>query len=281
MTDEPVDTDAPTPTAATHLHSSAHVRVELPAQGRNGVALVTIVRPEVLNALSFEVVGEIADAFEALDGHPDCRVIVLTGDGERAFAAGADIKELAVQNPTALAREDPFTHWDRIRRIRKPILAAVRGFALGGGCELAMACDIIVAADDAKFGQPEIKLGVMPGAGGTQRLTRAIGKARAMDLILTGRTIDAHEAEAAGLVSRVVPAAATLTEALDLAVVIAGMPPVATLAAKRSILRADELPLEAGLEFERRDFYLLFASEDQREGMAAFSEKRTPTWKGR
>ena len=177
MTDEPVDTDAPTPTATTHLHSSAHVRVELPAQGRDGVALVTIARPEVLNALSFEVVGEIADAFEALDGHPDCRAIVLTGEGDRAFAAGADIKELAVQNPTDLARVDPFTHWDRIRRIRKPIVAAVRGFALGGGCELAMACDIIVAGDDAKFGQPEIKLGVMPGAGGTQRLTRAIGKA--------------------------------------------------------------------------------------------------------
>jgi len=281
VTDEQVETDAPTTPATTHLHSSAHVRVELPADGRDGVALVTIVRPEVLNALSFEVVSEIADAFEALDGRPDCRVIVLTGEGERAFAAGADIKELAVQNPTDLAREDPFTHWDRIRRIRKPIVAAVRGFALGGGCELAMACDIIVAGDDAQFGQPEIKLGVMPGAGGTQRLTRAIGKARAMDLILTGRTIDAREAEAAGLVSRVVPAAETLTQALDIAAVIAGMPPVATLAAKRSILRADELPLEAGLEFERRDFYLLFASEDQREGMAAFSEKRTPTWKGR
>jgi enoyl-CoA hydratase len=255
--------------------------VELPAAGRDGIALVTIARPEVLNALSFEVVGEIADAFEALDRHPDCRAIVLTGDGERAFAAGADIKELAVQNPTDLARKDPFTHWDRIRAIRKPIIAAVRGFALGGGCELAMACDIIVAGDDATFGQPEIKLGVMPGAGGTQRLTRAIGKAKAMELILTGRSIDAEEAHAAGLVSRVVPAAETMNQALDLAAVIAGMPPIATLAAKRAILRADELPLEAGLEFERRDFYLLFGSEDQREGMAAFSEKRTPTWKGR
>jgi enoyl-CoA hydratase len=280
VTDELVETDAPIP-PTTHPHSSAHVRVELPVGGRDGVALVTIARPEVLNALSFEVVGEIADAFEAFDRHPDCRAIVLTGDGERAFAAGADIKELAVQTPTGLAREDPFTHWDRIRAIRKPIIAAVRGFALGGGCELAMACDIIVAGEDATFGQPEIKLGVMPGAGGTQRLTRAIGKARAMDLILTGRTIDAQEAHAAGLVSRVVPAAETLDEALDLAAIIAAMPPVATLAAKRAILRADELPLEAGLEFERRDFYLLFASEDQREGMAAFTEKRTPTWKGR
>jgi enoyl-CoA hydratase len=281
VTDEPVETESTSPASTHHPASSEHVRVELPASGRGGVGLVTIVRPEVLNALSFGVVGEIADAFEALDAHPDCRAIVLTGDGERAFAAGADIKELAVQNPTDLAREDPFTHWDRIRAIRRPIIAAVRGFALGGGCELAMACDIIVAGDDAKFGQPEIKLGVMPGAGGTQRLTRAIGKARAMDLILTGRTIDAVEAQAAGLVSRVVPAIETLNEALDLAAVIASMPPVATLAAKRAILRADELPLEAGLEFERRDFYLLFASEDQREGMAAFSEKRTPTWKGR
>jgi enoyl-CoA hydratase len=260
---------------------STHVRVDLPAADHDGVALVTIVRPEVLNALSFGVVGEIAGAFEGLDANPECRAIVLTGDGARAFAAGADIKELAVQNPTDLAREDPFTHWDRIRRIRKPIVAAVRGFALGGGCELAMACDVIIAGDDARFGQPEIKLGVMPGAGGTQRLTRAIGKARAMDLILTGRTIEAREAETAGLVSRVVPAAETLSAAIEVAGVIASMSPIATMAAKRAVLRAEELPLEAGLELERRDFYLLFASEDQREGMAAFSEKRTPTWKGR
>ena len=280
MTDEPVETE-PTSPATIHPASSAHVRVELPAAGHDGVGLVTIVRPEVLNALSFGLVGEIADAFEALDGHPDCRAIVLTGDGERAFAAGADIKELAVQNPTDLAREDPFTHWDRIRRVRTPIVAAVRGVALGGGCELAMACDLIICGDDARFGQPEIKLGVMPGAGGTQRLTRAIGKARAMDLILTGRTMDAAEALASGLVSRVVPAAETVPAALDVAGLIASMPPVAAMAAKRAVLRAQELPLEAGLELERRDFYLLFASEDQREGMAAFSEKRTPTWKGR
>jgi enoyl-CoA hydratase len=280
VTDEPVETE-PTSPATIHPASSAHIRVELPAAGHDGVGLVTIVRPEVLNALSFGLVGEIADAFEALDGHPDCRAIVLTGDGERAFAAGADIKELAVQNPTDLAREDPFTHWDRIRRVRTPIVAAVRGVALGGGCELAMACDLIICGDDARFGQPEIKLGVMPGAGGTQRLTRAIGKARAMDLILTGRTIDAAEALASGLVSRVVPAAETVPAALDVAGLIASMPPVAAMAAKRAVLRAQELPLEAGLELERRDFYLLFASEDQREGMAAFSEKRTPTWKGR
>ena len=281
MTDEPLETDAPTTPASAHPAGSTHVRIELPAGGRDGVALVTIDRPETLNALSFAIVGSVADALEALDSDPACRAIVLTGTGDRAFAAGADIRELAIQTPTGLARDDPFTPWDRIRRVRTPLVAAVRGFALGGGCELAMACDVIVAGDDARFGQPEIKLGVMPGAGGTQRLTRAIGKARAMELILTGRTIDAAEAYAAGLVSRVVPAAETVEAALELAATIAGMPPVAVRAAKRAVLRADEVPLETGLELERRDFYLLFGSEDQHEGMAAFSEKRTPTWKGR
>ena len=259
----------------------AHVRVEVPAGGHDGVALVTIDRPEALNALTFAIVGQIAASFEALDRDPACRAIVLTGAGERAFAAGADIKELAGQTPTDLARDDPFVPWDRIRAIGTPVIAAVRGVALGGGCELAMACDMIVAGDDARFGQPEIRLGVMPGAGGTQRLTRAIGKARAMELILTGRTMDAREAEAAGLVTRVVPAAETVPAALTLAATIASMPPLATRAAKRAVLRADEVSLQTGLALERRDFYLLFASEDQREGMAAFSEKRTPTWKGR
>jgi enoyl-CoA hydratase len=257
------------------------VAVELAPGGRAGVALVTIDRPEALNALTFAIVDAIATALETLDADPACRAVVVTGAGERAFAAGADIKELAVQTPTGLARDDPFTPWDRIRAIGLPLVAAVRGVALGGGCELAMACDMIVAGDDARFGQPEIKLGVMPGAGGTQRLTRAVGKARAMELILTGRTMDAREAEAAGLVTRVVPAAETLDAALDLAGAIAAMPPVAVRAAKRSILRAAELPLAAGLAFERHEFYLLFASEDQREGMAAFTEKRTPAWKGR
>ena len=275
MTDEPVD-NAPTTPATTHLHSSEHVRVELPAQGRDGVALVTIVRPEVLNALSFEVVGEIADAFEALDGRADCRVIVLTGDGERAFAAGADIKELAVQNPTDLAREDPFTHWDRIRAIRKPIIAAVRGFALGGGCELAMACDVIVAGDDAKFGQPEIKLGVMPGAGGTQRLTRVVGKAKAMEMCLTGRMMNAEEAERSGLVTRVVPAAELLAEAMKTAEIIAGLSLPIVMMAKESVNRAYETTLAEGIRFERRLFHAMFATRDQTEGMAAFVEKRAP-----
>jgi enoyl-CoA hydratase/carnithine racemase len=206
---------------------------------------------------------------------------VLTGSGTRAFAAGADIRELARQTPVSLLDENRFAIWDRIWAVRTPVVAAVRGFALGGGCELAMSCDIIVAADDASFGQPEINLGVMPGAGGTQRLTRAIGKARAMDLILTGRTIGALEAERMGLVSRVAAPERTLDEAITLAARIAAQAPLAVLAAKEAIKQADELPLSAGLLHERRAFYLLFASDDQREGMAAFVEKRSPQWKGR
>jgi enoyl-CoA hydratase len=281
VTDEHPETDESNAASMTRPTSSPHVRVELPARGRDGVALITIDRPEALNALTFAIVGAIADALEALDADPACRAVVLTGAGERAFAAGADIKELAEQTATGLSRDDPFVPWDRIRAVGIPIVAAVRGFALGGGCELAMTCDLLIAGDDARFGQPEIKLGVMPGAGGTQRLTRAVGKARAMELILTGRSMDAAEAQAAGLVTRVVPAAETLDAALDVAATIAGMSPVAVAAAKRSVLRADELALAAGLDFERREFYLLFASEDQREGMAAFTEKRAPAWKGR
>lgn len=261
------------------------LHVTLPASGPDGVvdgvAIVVMDRPEVLNALNFAAVEAIADALERLDRDPDCRAIVLTGAGERAFASGADIPELAVQTNATLIASDDFRHWERITRIRKPIVAAVRGFALGGGCELAMTCDLIVAGEDAQFGQPEIKLGVMPGAGGTQRLTRAIGKAKAMELILTGRNMSAREAEAHGLVSLVVPSEATVQAALELAGRIAAMPPVAVMAAKAAVNRAEELPLEAGLEFERRNFYLLFDTEDQAEGMAAFVEKRAPRWQGR
>jgi enoyl-CoA hydratase len=260
------------------------IRVALPAAGPDGpldgVALVTLDRPDVLNALDFALIAELTDALEALDADPACRAIVITGEG-RAFAAGADIRELAAQTPTSLLVEDTFHRWERIKRVRKPLIAAVRGFALGGGCELAMLCDMVVAADDAQFGQPEIKLGVIPGAGGTQRLTRAIGKARAMELILTGRMLPAAEAHAAGLLTSVVPAVETLDAALKLAARVAAMPPVAVMAAKAAVLRADELSLEAGLEFERRSFYLLFDTEDQAEGMAAFLEKRRPAWKGR
>jgi enoyl-CoA hydratase len=265
-----------------------YVRATFPAPGatpsvplRDGVALVTIDRPDTLNALSFGLLRELADTLEVLDHDDACRAIVITGAGDRAFAAGADIKELAVQTPVTLTVDDAFATWDRIAAIRKPLIAAVRGFALGGGCELAMACDCIVAGEDAQFGQPEIRIGVMPGAGGTQRLTRAVGKAKAMELILTGRTIDAREADGLGLVTKVVPSELTVEAALDLAAGIASQPPVAVRLAKEAVNRAFELPLSEGVAFERRAFFLLFASDDQREGMAAFTEKRAPAWRGR
>jgi len=268
-----------------------YVRAEFPAPAPAGggatraesvehVALVTLDRPDVLNALDFELLRQLVDALETLDRDPACRCIVLTGSGRRAFAAGADIRELARQTPVTLIADNEFAIWDAIRRIRTPLVAAVRGVALGGGCELAMACDMIVAAEDAQFGQPEIRLGAMPGAGGTQRLTRAVGKARAMELILTGRPMSAREAEKAGLVTTVVPAEATLDAALELASRVAAMAPLAAIAAKDAVNQAFEVSLSAGLEFERRNFFLLFATDDQSEGMAAFIDKRTPAWKG-
>ena len=270
-------------TAESPAHPTLHVT--LPAQSADGpvdgVALVVLDRHEVLNALDFALIAALTDVLEGLDQDPGCRAVVITGAGDRAFAAGADVLELARQSPTSLTVDDDFHRWERIKRIRKPLIAAVRGFALGGGCELAMLCDMIVAGEDAQFGQPEIKLGVMPGAGGTQRLTRAIGKARAMEMVLTGRNMGAREAEAHGLVTSVVPSEATVPAALELAGRIAAMPPVAVLAAKAAVNRAEELSLEAGLEFERRSFYLLFDTDDQKEGMAAFAEKRKPSWRGR
>jgi enoyl-CoA hydratase len=273
-------TDAP---ASTEL-----VRVQFPAPAtptataaRQNVALVTLDRPSALNALNFALIAALTDALEALDRDPACHAIVITGAGDRAFAAGADIKELAEQTPVSLLVDDDFHRWERIKRVRTPLIAAVRGVALGGGCELAMTCDMIVAADDAQFGQPEIKLGVMPGAGGTQRLTRAVGKAKAMELVLTGRNMSAREADAYGLLTQVVPPEETLEAALALADRVAAQAPIAVMAAKEAVERAFELPLTAGLEFERRTFFLLFASEDQTEGMAAFTEKRPPEWTGR
>ncbi len=260
---------APAPASAAPLESLA------------GVALVTIDRREVLNALSFDLLDALADALDALDADPACRAIVLTGAGTRAFAAGADIKELATQTSASLAEGRRFEVWDRLAGVRAPLIAAVRGFALGGGCELAMTCDMIVAGDDATFGQPEIAIGVMPGAGGTQRLTRAIGSARAMELILTGRSIGAAEAERLGLVTRVVPADATLDSALELAARIAAMPPLAVRAAKAAIRDASERPLSIGLAEERAAFFALFDTEDQAEGMQAFTDKRAPVWSGR
>ena len=263
----------------------SHVSTAFPAAGSGGpvegVALVTIDRQDVLNALDFDLLDALAAELERLDRDEGCRAIVVTGAGTKAFAAGADIPELARQTPVTLTVENRFAVWDRIGAIRTPTIAAVRGVALGGGCELAMSCDMIVAADDAQFGQPEIKLGVMPGAGGTQRLTRAIGKARAMELILTGRTMSAADAEAAGLVTKLAAPDGTIDAALQLAGRIAAMSPVAVQLAKQAILRAAELPLSAGLDFERRAFFLLFASDDQTEGMAAFTEKRRPDWTGR
>jgi enoyl-CoA hydratase len=274
------------PASAAPRPDRRFIDAAFPATGPDGsldgVALVTIDRQEALNALSFDLLDELATTLETLDRDPTCRAIVLTGAGSRAFAAGADINELARQTPITLTLENRFSAaWDRIGAVRTPTIAAVRGFALGGGCELAMTCDMIVAGEDAQFGQPEIRLGVMPGAGGTQRLTRAIGKAKAMELILTGRTMPAREAESAGLVTRVVPAEATMDAALELAGRVAAQAPVATLAAKQAIREADELPLSSGLEAERRAFFLLFASDDQTEGMAAFTEKRPAHWTGR
>lgn len=246
-----------------------------------GVALVTLDRPDALNALSFDLLDQLADALEGLDRDPTCRAIVITGSGARAFAAGADIRELATQTSARLHAERRFEVWDRLAGIGLPTIAAVRGVALGGGCELAMTCDMIVAGEDATFGQPEIRLGVMPGAGGTQRLTRAIGKARAMAMILTGDTISAARADAIGLVTRVVPAEATVDAALELAARIAALPPLAVRAAKAAVLAAHEQGLSAGLAGERDAFFQLFDTADQAEGMAAFTEKRPPTWSGR
>jgi enoyl-CoA hydratase len=257
------------------------IRIDDPVAGHDGVALVTIDRPAALNALSFDLLDELADGLAALDANGRTRAVVLTGAGERAFAAGADIVELSEQTPESLRRGRRFDVWDRIWAIGVPLIAAVRGFALGGGCELAMSCDLIVAGDDARFGQPEISIGVMPGAGGTQRMTRSIGVARAMELILTARTMRADEALAAGLVTKVVPADETVEAALKLADSVASMPPLAARAAKRSVLAAAELPLAAGLRAEREAFFDLFATADQREGMRAFQEKRRPTWTGR
>jgi enoyl-CoA hydratase len=247
---------------------------------RERVALVTIDRPKALNALSLEVMRELTDATAALDGRHDTGCIVITGS-ERAFAAGADIKEMQAQSYSDMYLADWFGGWDALARVRTPLLAAVAGFALGGGCELAMMCDVIIAADTAMFGQPEIKLGVMPGMGGSQRLTRAIGKAKAMDMCLTGRSMGADEAERAGLVSRVVPADRLLEEALATAATIASMSLPSAMMVKEAVNRAYETTLAEGVRFERRVFHALFATADQKEGMAAFVEKRAPNFEGR
>ncbi|MCA6078009.1 enoyl-CoA hydratase-related protein [Fulvivirga sedimenti] len=244
------------------------------------IALIELNRPKELNALNLQLMQELKEALRQLDEDETVRVIIITGN-ERAFAAGADIKQMAGKTAIDMLNIDQFSTWDQIRKTKKPLIAAVSGFALGGGCELAMTCDMIVASETAKFGQPEIKIGVMPGAGGTQRLTRAIGKARAMEMVLTGDFIDGHEAQRLGLVNRVVPVEMYLHEAESLAAKIAAMSPVAAKLAKESVNRAFETHLDEGLNFERKNFYLTFASEDQTEGMNAFIEKRKAEFKGR
>ncbi len=250
-----------------------------PPEPLPGVALVTLNRPRALNALSFGLLLRLAEAVEALDADPGCRAIVLTGAGTRAFAAGADVAELAAQDAASLAAAPGFRGWDRVAAVATPTIAAVRGYALGGGAELAMACDMIVAGDDATFGQPEINLGIIPGAGGTQRLARAIGKARAMELVLTGRRVAAAEAERLGLVTRVVPAGEALAAALDLAAAVAAQPVEAVRAAVEAVRAAAEVPLAAGLDVERGLFRGLFGTPDQVEGMAAFLDRRPPRWR--
>jgi enoyl-CoA hydratase len=249
-------------------------------EAEDHVGLIRLNRPQQLNALNAQIMEEVATALEEFDRDPGVGCIVLTGS-ERAFAAGADIKEMANASAVEMLTRDAIGRWDRIRKIKKPIVAAVSGWCLGGGCEMAMACDIIVASESAQFGQPEINLGVMPGAGGTQRLTRAIGKSKAMEMVLTGRYLSAREAERAGLVSRVVPVEVCLDEALKLAREIASKAPIAARLAKEAVNRAYETSLSDGLDYERRLFYFLFATDDQKEGMQAFVEKRAAEWKGR
>ena len=243
------------------------------------VALIQLNRPKELNALNLQLMGEIRDTLKSLDQDDEIRVIIITGN-ERAFAAGADIKQMAGKGTIDMWKVDQFSTWDQINKTRKPIIAAVSGFALGGGCELAMTCDMIVASETAQFGQPEIKIGVMPGAGGTQRLTKALGKAKAMELVLTGKFISAEQALDYGLVNKVVPVELYLEEATKLAADIAAMSPIATQMAKESVKRSFEVHLEEGLHFERKNFYMLFSSNDQKEGMNAFVEKRKPDFKG-
>jgi enoyl-CoA hydratase len=256
--------------------SYEHIIVE--TQGR--VGMVRLNRPQALNALNRALVAELASAIDAFEADEKIGCMLITG-GEKAFAAGADIKEMADKTFIEAYLGNFAAEWDRAARTRKPIVAAVAGFALGGGCELAMHCDIIIAADNAKFGQPEIKLGVIPGIGGTQRLTRAVGKAKAMDLILTGRMMDAAEAEHAGLVARVVPAAKLMDEAMKVADTIANMSLPAVMAGKEAVNRAFESGLAEGVLFERRVFHALFATQDQKEGMKAFVDKRKPEWKNK
>ena len=243
------------------------------------IALIQLNRPKVLNALSTDLMREVLEAMFILEDDKDVRVIILTGN-ERAFAAGADIGQMAEASPIDQINDNRFRTWKQLALITKPVIAAVNGFALGGGCELAMSCDFIIAGDNAKFGQPEIKIGTIPGAGGTQRLTQAIGKSKAMLAVLTGEPMDAYEAEKAGLVARVVPAETLMQETFEIAKVISNRAPVAVRLAKEAVNMSFETSLKDGMEFERRNFYLTFSSKDQKEGMKAFMEKRDAHYEG-
>jgi len=256
----------------------AYENIIVETKGRVGV--IRLNRPNALNALNRALIAELTLAIDAFEADSNIGCMLITGS-EKAFAAGADIKEMADKSFIDVYGGNFAADWDRVARARKPVVAAVAGFALGGGCELAMQCDIVIAADSAKFGQPEIKLGVIPGIGGTQRLTRALGKAKAMDLVLTGRMMDAAEAERSGLVARVVPAASLMDEAMKLAETIAALSLPSVMAGKEAVNAAQESSLAEGLRFERRIFHSLFATEDQKEGMKAFVEKRKPDWKQR
>lgn len=249
-------------------------------QYQPGIALIQLNRPKELNALNPQLMQEVRDALLQLDKNEQVKVIIITGN-EQAFAAGADIKQMADKSAIDMQVMDQFSTWDQIRKTKKPIIAAVSGFALGGGCEFVMTCDMVIASETAKFGQPEIKLGTIPGAGGTQRLTKAIGKAKSMELILTGRFLSAQEAHFYGLVNKVVPVEMYMHEAVELAKEIAQMSSIAVQLAKEAINRSFETQLDEGLMFERKNFYLTFASEDQKEGMKAFTEKRKPVFKGK
>lgn len=251
--------------------------VENPA---SGVGLIRFNRPQALNALNGQMTGEAFTAMEAFDADPAVGCIILTGS-DKAFAAGADIKQMEVADMAKMMSGDDFTDWSRMMRIKKPIIAAVSGWALGGGCELAMMCDMIVASETAKFGQPEVKIGVMPGAGGTQRLTHAVGKAIAMEVMLGDRNLTAQEALQYGLVNRVYPVENYIDEAIKLAGKVAGMPQIAVRLIKETVNKAYELSLSQALDYEKRNFYLLFGTEDKAEGMKAFIEKRAPQWKNR
>lgn len=255
----------------------SHIIVERDAH----VGIVTLNRPQERNALNFQLISELIDALEAFDSDQEIRCIIITGAGEQAFAAGGDIKEMVAQSPVTMLASGFDDWWKRIRRIRKPLIAAVGGYALGGGCELAMHCDLIVAAENARFGQSEILIGVIPGAGGTQHLPRTLGKYRAMEIVLTGKQVTAQEMAKRGLVNRVVLKGQHLHEALQLAKTIAEQAPLAVLLAKASVLAAFETSLEEGLNIEHQNFSLLFASQDRREGMQAFIEKRKAEFHGK